>query len=368
MKRILFLIHDLGPGGAEKVLINLVNNMDLSVFDITVMPLFDIGVNKGFLKQEIHYKPCFSIMPRGNTHIMKAFSPRQLHKWLVRECYDIEVSYLEGPTTRIVSGCTNNDTKKVAWVHGEMSPQGNSKSFRNEYELQFCYNSFDRIICVSEDVRRRFHEIVKTSTPSIVLYNTNDSTVIRRKATEHIEPTLMVQSEFNLVAMGKLITVKGFDRLLRITKQLVLDGYSVHSYIIGDGPKKNEYQRFIQENGLESSITLLGYQMNPYKYLSKSDLFVCSSFSEGFSTAATEALIVGTPICTVDVPGMHEMLGDNEFGVITENDEESLYFGIRELLSSPEKLRFYKKQAELRGNVFSKEKTVKDVQEMLLAL
>ena len=50
MKKILFIIHDLGHGGAEKVLVNLVNHMDRNKFDITVMSLFDVGVNKQFLK------------------------------------------------------------------------------------------------------------------------------------------------------------------------------------------------------------------------------------------------------------------------------------------------------------------------------
>ena len=49
MKKVLFLIHDLGHGGAEKVLVNLVNHMNREKFDITVMTLFDEGVNKQFL-------------------------------------------------------------------------------------------------------------------------------------------------------------------------------------------------------------------------------------------------------------------------------------------------------------------------------
>ena len=53
MKKILFLIHDLGHGGAEKVLVNLVNNMDPTQFDITVMALFGGGVNEQFLKPHI---------------------------------------------------------------------------------------------------------------------------------------------------------------------------------------------------------------------------------------------------------------------------------------------------------------------------
>ena len=116
-------------------------------------------------------------------------------------------------------------------------------------------------------------------------------------------------------------------------------------------------------------VTFLGYQTNPYKYVSKCDLFVCASHSEGFSTAATEALIVGTPVCTVEVSGMKEMLGENnEWGVVTENSEEALYQGIKRLLDNPAELAHYKEKAAERGKNFSTEETVKAVEKMLLEL
>lgn len=59
MKKIMFLIHDLGHGGAEKVLVNLVNNMDPSKFDITVMAIFGGGVNEQFLKPHVRYRTVF---------------------------------------------------------------------------------------------------------------------------------------------------------------------------------------------------------------------------------------------------------------------------------------------------------------------
>ena len=85
MKKILFLIHDLGPGGAEKVLVNLVNNLDREKFDVTVMSMFDVGVNKQFLAPHVKYRYCFKRMFRGNSHIMKLFSPNILHKWFIKD-------------------------------------------------------------------------------------------------------------------------------------------------------------------------------------------------------------------------------------------------------------------------------------------
>ena len=110
-------------------------------------------------------------------------------------------------------------------------------------------------------------------------------------------------------------------------------------------------------------------QANPYKYVAKCDLFVCASYAEGFSTAATEALIVGTPVCTVEVSGMKEMLGENnEYGIVCDNNEDSLYESIKELLDSPDKLNYYTEQAKKRGKDFNTYHTVKAVEEMLLSL
>lgn len=96
---------------------------------------------------------------------------------------------------------------------------------------------------------------------------------------------------------------------------------------------------------------------------------MCASIAEGFSTAATEALIVGTPVVTTDVSGMKEMLGENnEYGIVVENDEEALYQGIRKLIENREILNYYKQMAIERGKEFSTNKTVKAVEKMLLEI
>ena len=71
MIKILFLIHDLGHGGAEKVLVNLVNNMDCSKFDISVISLFGGGINEKFLKKNIHYRCIWKKGLLGNSKFMK---------------------------------------------------------------------------------------------------------------------------------------------------------------------------------------------------------------------------------------------------------------------------------------------------------
>ena len=370
MKKVLFLIHDLGQGGAEKVLINLVNHMDCSKFDITVMTLFDYGENRNFLSPNIKYRSWCKNMFPGNSHLMKLFSPRILHNMIIKEKYDIEVAYLEGPCARIISGCPYKTTKLVSWIHIEQhTAKKIAASFRNINEATKCYNKFNKIVCVSKEVENDFRKNMQINVPIEVLYNTNDSKKIFYSSQETVKNIDFDKDEFKLVGVGKLLKNKGFDRILRITNRLIKEGYEIHTYILGEGSEREKLQKYIKENDLHNQVSLLGYQLNPYRYVAKCDLFVCASYAEGFSTAASEALILGIPVCTVEVSGMKEMLGENnEYGIVVHNDEECLYQGIKFLLSNPDKLAYYRKQAILRGKMFSTSYTTKAVEKMLLLL
>ena len=369
MKKVLFLIHDLGQGGAEKVLVNLVNNMDRSRFDITVISLFGGGVNEQYLNKEIRYKTIFRKNIPGNSKIMKLLSPKLLHRLFIKDKYDIEISYLEGPSARIISGCQDSDTKLITWIHVEQhTKELASKAFRSYKESVSCYQRFKHIVYVSESVKEDFESIYPMLKPGDVLYNTNETDQILKLKDESVEEGLFKENEIKLCGVGKLMPVKGFDKLARIHKKLIDDGYPVHTYVLGKGPDQEKIEKYIDENHINDSFTLLGYQTNPYKYVAKCDLFVCASIAEGFSTAATESLIVGTPVITTPVAGMKEMLGsNNEYGIITEMSEESLYENIKKLISDPAGLAEYKIKAAERGKFFSKKNTVRAVEEYLLA-
>lgn len=370
MKKILFLIHDLGQGGAEKVLINLVNNMDSSKFDITVMTLFDCGENKQFLKSHIKYKTWCKKMIPGNSHLMKLLKPEHLHKIIIKEKYDIEVAYLEGPCARVISGCQDPSVKLVSWIHIEQhTAKKAAVSFRSIQEAKKCYGKFHKIISVSQTVEHDFKEALGVVSNYEVLYNTNETEEIMKLAKDSVTEVNFSDDEIKLVGVGKLLKNKGFDRLIRIVHQLRQEKYPVHLYLLGEGVERVNLEKYITDHQMEDYVTLLGYQLNPYKFVAKCDLFVCSSYAEGFSTAATEALILGIPVCTVDVSGMREMLGENdECGIIVNNEDKALYLGIKSIIGNAEKLQYYTEQAKQRGNVFNKDVTVKAVEEMLLRL
>lgn len=371
MKKILFVIHDLHHGGAEKVLVNLVNSLDRKKFDITLMALFGGGVNEQFLAKDVKLIICHKKMFRGNSRIMKLFSPQFLFRHYIQGKYDVIVSYLEGPSARIVSGCRDGNTKLISWIHVEQHDKETAcRAFRNYEEASECYNKFDCTVCVSEDVKRDFQRIFLIENPVRVLYNTNETDQIRALAKESVDDINLRNDEIKLVGVGKLMPNKGFEKLARIHVRLIKEGYKVHTYILGEGPQRNRLEKIISENGCADTFTLLGYQTNPYKYLAKCDLFVCASIAEGFSTAATEALILGIPVVTTKVSGMEEMLGkNNEYGIVVGGTEENqLYVGVKKLLDSPEQMRYYKENARIRGGKFEKASTVEAVEKLIASL
>lgn len=370
MIKILFMIPNLSHGGAEKVLVNLVNNMDKNRFDITVQTLFDTGVNKQFLKPHIRYKFCMNKQFRGNSRILCLFSPKTLYKRFVKESYDIVVSYLEGPTARIVSGCTDPRTKLVSWIHCVFKDKTEAAvGFKNFEEAKKCYHTFHQTACVSQMVMERFKEIFDFKNPAGVYYNTIETQKILELADEKIDDVIFDADTFNLISVGKVISVKGFDRLARIHKKLMDASVKNHVYILGEGASKAEIENYLEENCLRDSFTFLGYKTNPYKYEKAADLYVCSSHSEGFSTSVTESLIVGTPVVTTRVSGMEEMLGArDEFGMVTDNDESALYSGIYRMLTEPGLLEQYACKARERGRFFSGEKTTSAAEKLFINL
>ena len=369
-KKLLFLIPNLKHGGAEKVLVNLVNNLDREKYDVTVQTLFDEGIHKAALKPHIQYRSVFSKSFRGNNRLLQMFSPQFLWKQMVKEHYDVAVSYLEGPTSRILSGCSDPNAKRVAWLHIELdSPALASLGFRTPAEARKAYDGFDRIVAVSRSVKECFLRNLEVHTPVEILYNTNETEEILKKVAEEPKDFPFLGDGLTVCSVAKLMKTKGFDRLLNVHKRLLDEGLPHRVCILGIGEEQRRLEQKIREYGVEDSFLLLGFKDNPYQYVSRCDLYVCSSRREGFSTAVTEALIVGTPVVSTDCSGAKELLGEHdEYGLVVENSEEGIYQGMKRMLSDPALLAHYRKKAKERGSFFSREQTVKAVEEMLDSL
>lgn len=351
MIKILFFIEELSGGGAEKVLCNLVNAMDQSRFEITVQTLWKADAAR-FLKPGIHYRCCYATRNSINGYRSRLEAAAGLTYSLhIKEHYDIEVAYLEFGSTKIMASSTNRRALKLAWVHCDLMKKLSDPAAFVE-KAGGWYRSFDRVICVSQTARDSFVSLFGMADRTDVLHNTVDDAEIREKALQDGALPLK-KRRFTVLSAGRLSEEKQFGRLLSVHRRLLDAGLPHDLWILGEGNQRPVLEAYIAESGLSDSVRLPGFCANPYHYMAQADLLVCSSRYEGFSTFITEGLILGRPIVTTDCSGMRELLGDSEYGLIVENNEDALLDGMRMMMLDQALLDRYAGEARRRGKAFS---------------
>ena len=359
MINILFFIESLSGGGAEKVLRNLVNAMDQTKFSVTVQTLYPEDAEK-YLAPGIRYKYCYPARSRFHNLRMRAEAALGLTYPLhIKGGYDIEAAYLECGSTKIMAGSSNQKALKLAWVHCDLAKKADDPAAFVRETAKY-YRKYDKVVCVSDTAQQSFRKLYPDAPDAVTVYNTVDDVHIRQAAEEYA-PSYHDDTQ-NLVCVGRLSAEKGVDRLLRVYVRLLRDGLAPHLRVIGDGPERNQLERYAKEHGLNDLVHFEGYQKNPYPYMNGADILVCPSLFEGFSTVITEGLILGKPIVTTDCSGMRELLGDSEYGLIADNTEESLYSAVKRMLTEPGLLEHYAERAEVRGRDFRRERLVRETE------
>lgn len=330
MIKILFYIDELTAGGAEKVLCNLVNNMDPSSFDITVHTTWKSDA-ESLLKPHVKYKYVYSKKNQINRFLYRAETQLRLFYQLhLKGSYDIEVAYLECGPTKVIASSTNKNAAHIAWVHCDLEKKfKDMTSFANKTRDQ--YKKYDRVICVSEECNNTYQKYFSDCAPSQVLYNVIDDEEIRRKA--ELEPTIPInKTKLTAIAVGRMSPEKNYPMLLEVHKQLIEEGHDHELWFVGDGAETDKLKEYVNINHLLSSVKFFGFQANPYPFMKQADFLVCSSKYEGYSTVVVEAMTLGLPIVTVECGGMRKILGDGDFGMITENSMQGLRASIRNML------------------------------------
>lgn len=375
-KPLLFLIESLSGGGAEKVLTTLLRHLDSNKFDVTLCCIVDCGKYINDVKPYVHYT---SLLPNPEQvkgirkliyqlkyKLIYSWLPlRMVYRWFVPHHAEVEVAFVEGFATKLLAHSTNQQAKMIAWVHTDLERHHWTNAlFIDKYEEEHAYKQYDQIITVSTTVQKSFIQTFPAvKSPVEIIYNPIDSEDIINKGNQKY--SLPNKNKTRLISIGRLTKVKAYSRLLHIATRLQKDGYAFELWILGDGEEREMLQHYIQEKQLEKSVTLWGFQTNPYAFMAQSDLFVCSSISEGYSTAVTEALILGLPVVTTACSGMGELLKEGECGIITDNSEDALLAGIKQLLDHPEQLAHYKEKATARGKEFTLEALMKPIETVL---
>lgn len=379
MKKVLFILPSLVIGGMERVQVTIANKLADVGYDVTVMT-FDEGED---LKDElsdkvrfIHKKPKpFKFMRRIPYIRYKYYdnglwetraSAKKLYQYYVgKEKYDVEIAFFRGRAVKIISGSTNKQSKKFAWVHSDPSKAGGfTSNFKSKQEVLNAYNQFDTVVCVSKSAAEGFRHAIGDSKNIATIYNMLPAEEIREKA--KAKPAVIIhKAKFHVVLVGHFInTTKGQSRLINAVCQLRNEGADVSLALIGSGNDEALFQGIIKEKNAEKHITIIDGGRNPYPYIKDADLLVCASYFEGYNLTVAEALILGVPVLSTDCTGPNEILDYGKYGMIVENSEEGLYNGLRQFVEHPGLLNEYKEKALQRQDFFDEEMILKQITDL----
>ncbi len=376
-KKILIRIGSLRHGGAEKVLATFLKNLPKDKYEIDLLLNLYSGkylseipdwvnviyLNKGEMittnrLQDIPRK-AFRVLYQW---IMKRF-PKLLYKYILKEKkYDIEFAGIHGFRDEILQSPIKT-SKKVMWIHNDLR----KTEFHNYTDEEIRkFFGYDKILVISKHIQKDFENLAKNDDERsriVRIYNPLDTEEVLRKSQSL---TLEKQTSVpTFLSVGTIFPQKGFDRLLKVHRKLLDEGFPHNIIIIGDGYDFQNIKKLRDELGVQETTEMLGFTDNPYPYFRDADFYVLSSRYEGFPTVLFEAITLKKNIIATDVSGVREMLENGKLGFIVENTEEGIYEGMKKALAQPSDFQAYQDNLKCYEMPFNLENSVRKIMEIL---
>ncbi|REK75807.1 glycosyltransferase [Paenibacillus paeoniae] len=363
-KQILISVYDMEIGGIERSLINMLEHFDYERYEVDILVFSHQGDLLGQLPRSVRLlledgrytvfrksmKQCLkegrfgSVAVRllvkliadakarrrklseGSGYIQLQLVSKYLSFMLpaISKRYDAVISYAwphDFMAKRVKAG------KKLAWIHTDYT------QLQIDHEMdEAMWAKYDGIASISEACTAAFiSRYPRLSANMFMVENITSPDYIRDKALEGRAEGMECDC-FNLVSVGRLSYVKGFDMAIDAMRLLHRKGiHRVKWHIVGFGGTEAELRAKIAEYGLEQQVILHGKKQNPYPYMAACDLYVQPSRYEGKAVTVTEAQIVGKPVLITNYPTSGSQVRDGVDGIICEANAESLAESIERL-------------------------------------
>lgn len=389
-KKILFYTSGVGLGGVEKVVLEVLKEIDKSKFDIKLAlqyeneNLFENEISeevnyKYMLPQKIIDKSLYYRERKKNIFYKMLYSfMLSYEKYTIKKNYlefskdrEIVIDFKSGDFLKLINLENRVDKKRICWLHGEITKL--NKYEKRKKFLRENLNKCDKVVCICEDMKNGVtKEIPELKEKLEVIYNPFDIEKIKIKSSDYSE---IKDNEKNLLEDNYIIMVsrldnvqKDFDTLIKAFKIVNQKRKNIKLYLLGEGPDREKIENMIKDEDLQEYIKLLGVKKNPYPWIKNSKLLVHSSRYEGLPTVLIEALILNKIIISSDCPtGPREILDNGKYGSLVEvGDYDSMAQEILELLQeNSKKKEKYLSNIDKSIERFDKKNIIKQIERIL---
>jgi len=323
---ILHLIETGGPGGAERIILDIAENLDPRYLSI-------IGLLKtGWVSSQAMMRGLRLVMIDARSFGDLSILLRLLR--LIRQCEVVLIHahefYMSGMGA-LVSRLTG--VPLVITVHGK-GYYPDRRRRRMIYRLAAAQAK--GVVAVSQDLREFFCRTIKIPTEHVrVIYN---GIPCRPYSSTVRDPILLesagIPRDATIIGtLGNLYPVKGHVYLIRAARIILQHRPDIHVVILGRGAEESVLRAEAKSLGIENRIHLLGYRNDASRWLATMNVFTLPSLSEGLPLSLLEAMAAGIPPVVTDVGGMPEVIRDGETGfIVPPRNPEAMALKIRCLL------------------------------------
>jgi glycosyltransferase involved in cell wall biosynthesis len=390
-KNVIIRSGSLRMGGLERVLIEVLQNIDKKKYNLTLVVDDDCGEDNIFEKDIPKEIPYYFLKPQKlieKTNYYKSRRKNILYKLMYNiymniETYiksrnikklieklgkiDIFIDYDAGATKYIEN---IEAEKKVVWIHNSIPNLKKSKNKIKRFGKRL--EKYDKIVAICDEMKEELIDIYPNLKDKILrIYNPfNFSRVLNLKddLSELNEKDRNLLKEDYCIAISRLDTVqKDYKTLLKAFQILKSKGIDKKLYIVGDGPSKEEIKNMIKEYDLIEEVKLLGRFKNPYIWLNNADFFIHSSKYEGFGLVLIEAAILDKLVISSNCPvGPTEILENGKSGILFNvGESEELAEKIEKILNDKNLRSRYILSMKERREDFKKENVLKEYEKLI---
>lgn len=342
MKKILFILSTLDGGGAERVALTVIRNLQ----QMYKVRLFVIK-NSGVYWEEVpdNVEICIGT----NSKKLWWVFPIVIIK-LIKEAVkvDLIVGALEFlPTYIAVIVAKLTQKPVIGWVHISIDKVINRSLLTNGIIFMFFYQKLNKIVFPAEKTKNAFINCFRSIkfNKLIAIENIIDeNSYTNYSVNGTAEWYSNVCKKNYIIGVGRLVDQKGFDILINSFSKLLEMGNDLNLLILGEGENRVALENLIKSLKIESRVFLPGHVKNIIPYLQKAKLFVLSSRYEGFGMVIVEAMMCGAPVLAFNCPeGPSEILEDGRYGrLVNKINEKTLCNEIHQLINNENSLMEYK--------------------------